>query len=249
MAGGQSPAPDGATRPDGPPQTNGAPDAAAGQDGSAERPPDVQARDGGAPCPGACTPGATQPCEGCPNTWQVCTDLCTWEACTCPVVNKRVFVTRQWFTGNLGALQGAHANCQRAAQAAALPGAYKAWLSDAQQSPATTMTRHNGPYILVNGIRVANSWADLTGGLLLRPIDRDEYGQLVRQPFVCEGGEVWTNTTFDGRTKGLLDCLGWSAVTSTSTAGNVKYFDRKWSDSGCISITCASELPLYCVEQ
>ena len=121
-----------------------------------------------------------------------------------------MFATSTRHTGNLGGLAGAHAICQQLAAGAGLTGTYRAWLSDALSGPASTMVHSSVPYVLVGGERIADNWADLTDGSIEHAIDRDEHGrQLDPEPFVCEGGEVWTNTTAAGSPSGLNDCLGW----------------------------------------
>jgi len=46
-----------------------------------------------------------------------------------PVCVRRVFITSTVFTSDLGGLEGADATCQNLADAAALDGTFKAWLS------------------------------------------------------------------------------------------------------------------------
>ena len=88
-----------------------------------------------------------------------------------------MFLTSATYTGNLRAeasavglgtfgsgLEAGDALCQRLATAAALPGIYKAWLSDLTGSPSTRLTQWLGGYTRVDGVRVADSWADLTDG-------------------------------------------------------------------------------------
>jgi hypothetical protein len=106
---------------------------------------------------------------------------------------KIVFVSSAKFTGNLGGVAGADAKCQQLAEAAGLPGTYKAWLSDGTSSPSTTFTRWNGPYLLVDGTEVASNWEGLTEQFHLAPISITETGQDVGESF------VWTNTSASGR--------------------------------------------------
>jgi hypothetical protein len=105
---------------------------------------------------------------------------------------KIVFVSSAKYTGNLGGVAGAAAKCQQLAEAAGLPGNYKAWLSDKTSSPAATFTRWNGPYVLVDGTEVASKWEGLTEDFHLAPITITETGQ--------DTGEslVWTNTSASG---------------------------------------------------
>ena len=164
--------------------------------------------------------------------------------------DRMIFVTSQSFAGDLGGLSGADERCQAAAEAAGLRGSFMAWLADSTGSPATRLRQHPGPFLRTDGTMVAASWTDLTDGALLAPIDRDENGSPSKGTFICQGGEVWTSTKASGD---LVDppahCADWTSVEATGTAGNVQFADSRWADSGCTSITCQSDLPLYCVQQ
>ncbi len=95
-------------------------------------------------------------------------------------VTKIVFITSTIFAdGNLGGIVGADAECQALADAASLSGTFLAWLSDSLgNSPATdpNFVKSEVPYLRVDGIMVASSWADLVDGSLLAPIEVDEQG-------------------------------------------------------------------------
>ena len=161
---------------------------------------------------------------------------------------RRIFVTRDRYTGNMGGLAGAHGLCTQLANAAGLTGSYKAWLSTATSGPAAFMAPSPVPYVLATGQAVATGWADLVDGSLLRPIDRDQNGDLANPQQICEGGEVWTNTTAAGTPTGAADCAGWTSLALdaalASAAGNLRYSDARWTSSGCRSIGCNSALQI-----
>jgi hypothetical protein len=163
-----------------------------------------------------------------------------------PIVVKRVFVTSTTTSGAIGGLLAADSFCQARANAAALPGAYMAWLSDATDSPSRRMTRHSGPYVLTNGTRVADDWADLTDGSLRNPIDVDELGRAS----TLAGCRVWTNTTTFGGVKGAESCEKWSSnlALSMGAAGVASATNATWTE-GCGGVLCVSSLALYCFEQ
>ncbi|MCA9638983.1 MAG: DUF4215 domain-containing protein, partial [Myxococcales bacterium] len=100
--------------------------------------------------------------DGNQNNNDGCNSMCKLEA-------RRVFVTSTLYQGNLGGLAGADAKCQARAQAAGLPGTFLAWLSDNTNNPNTRFTKSMGPYVLVNGTKIANNYTDLTDGTLLAP--------------------------------------------------------------------------------
>jgi hypothetical protein len=113
------------------------------------------------------------------------------------------------------------------------------------------MVHSSVPYVLVNGERIADNWADLTDGSLRHEIDRDEQGrELTPQPMVCAGGEVWPNTTRAGNPAGLNDCLGWRSTTGSSNNGTMREKNTRWTDNdACANTSCLTDLPLYCFEQ
>jgi hypothetical protein len=192
------------------------------------------------------------PADG-PSAVEAPIDVASDLAAEAPPGPKRIFVTRGRYTGNLGGLAGAHELCSQLATAAGLTGSYMAWLSTAASGPAAFMTPHPGPYVLPTGEMVAASWADLVDGSILRPIDRDQNGDGADPQRICEGGEVWTNTTAAGTPLGATDCGGWTSqaleLSLASSAGNLRYTDARWTNSGCRAIGCSFALQIYCLEQ
>jgi hypothetical protein len=229
----------------------------AGPDRTADGAPDRQ-RDGGVPPPDAAadrSPDASPDLAPVPDAGpdaepDAGPDAAPDLAPDATMAGRRVFATSSRHTGNLGGLAGAHAICQQIAAEAGLPGTYRAWLSDALSGPASTMVHSSVPYVLVTGERIADNWADLTDGSIRHAIDRDERGRLLDpEPFVCEGGEVWSNTTATGTSSGLADCLGWRATGATSNNGSMKQKNGRWTDDTCDNTSCLTDLPLYCFEQ
>jgi hypothetical protein len=172
---------------------------------------------------------------------------------------RTVFVTSSVHDGSLGGLLAGDAICRARAAAARLPGTYKVWLADASMSPASRMTRPAGPYQLVTGEVVARGWDDLVDGMILAKINRTENGLLVAGSgcmpagsichFICEGGEVWSNVDAGGKRRSVVDCNQWTSTTATGTAGSTGETDVAWTEGRCTSITCQSQLPLFCVQQ
>jgi hypothetical protein len=178
--------------------------------------------------------------------------------------NKLVFVTSRVYSANLGGLSGADAKCQAHAEAAGLPGVYKAWLSDSTTFAADRFTHAEVPYTLIDGTRVAADWSTLTSGSILHAINlsdaRGEGPGARINP--CLGGEccaavVWTGTdpsgSWDPDAFGLQvhDCNGW---TTTAVDGSRLWlgnwssdFLGGWTES-CLG-DCTFLAPLYCFEQ
>lgn len=164
---------------------------------------------------------------------------------------KRVFVSSTTSTGNMGGLNGADNICQTRANAAALGGTWKAWLSSSTTSAASRLTQSSSPYVLVNGTLVANNWADLTDGSIVNPINRTEFGN------VTANGAVWTHTTTTGAqatTNAGQVCSDWTVSTSGNTlvhcAGSPFQVNGDWTAgySGC-AYPCNQQWPLFCFEQ
>lgn len=157
---------------------------------------------------------------------------------------RRVFATSTVQSGALGGLAGADAICQARADAAALGGTFKAWLSDASQNPATRLTRAFADYALVTGTVIAHGWGDLLDGALEHAIDADETGAALSSP-----RGAWTNTTISGGFGGQ-SCNDWTTGTvgTNGVWGAVDATDATWTNE-VASTDCSRTLHLYCFEQ
>jgi hypothetical protein len=157
----------------------------------------------------------------------------------CGIGPKRAFITSTATQGNMGGLAGADARCQSLADAAKLPGAYKAWLSDAQASPLTRFTHSALPYIRVDGTQIAADWASLISGALTG-IGMEENG--VSLPTIS----IWTGTNDDGT--GAANCNGWTSSDPSYTGvyGGSNY-SSEWSNTGVFN--CDFGTNMYCFEQ
>lgn len=168
---------------------------------------------------------------------------------------KRVFATGAGYTGNLGGVAGADAKCQAAANAASLTGDYKAWIADstAASAPATRFTQSSGPYRMLDGRILAESWADLVDGGNngategnMTALNITETGAVIP----ISTGASWTNVANDGTRKGTTDtCNNWSSALNTDNGHTgVITTVRGWTDTQ--SYACDSNyLHLYCFEQ
>jgi hypothetical protein len=155
----------------------------------------------------------------------------------------RVFVSGTFYGGNLGGLTGADSICQSLAQAAGLPGTYKAWLSDSTASPSTRFVRSTGPYRLVGGNKVADNWTDLTNGSLDVPIIVTEMGAAV-----ASGTAVWTHTQPNGAALASANhCGNWGTATGDGDVGDLAASNATWTVDE--TLACNSEGRLYCFQQ
>jgi hypothetical protein len=177
-----------------------------------------------------------------------CGDACVvqqaCEGASC-VAARRVFLSSTQQNGNMGGAAGADAICQGLADAAELGGTWLAYLVDSSNG----LNRHSQadvPYVRLDGVRVANNWADLSDESILAQLNYTETRQTA-------GGNVWTGLINVGGT-GNDDCDDWtydgggclegSACGGAGQSGNV---NENWD--GFYIYQCASNYRLYCIEQ
>ena len=156
-----------------------------------------------------------------------------------------VFVTHGRFDGNLGGLAGADQKCAQEAQAAGLPGTFKAWLSDATTSAASRLTHATIPYRLVDGTKVADDWTDLTDASL------DAAITLTPTCGNDGGGGAWTNTDPSGAISNpFLSCTNWTSAGDSGGDGYVGATDGDWTANSAFPFdTCSVTSRLYCFGQ
>jgi hypothetical protein len=176
--------------------------------------------------------------------------------------SKFIFVSSETYTGDLGGLSGADAKCQALAEAASLPGTYKAWLSDGFTSAATRLTHSTGPYTLPDGTLVANDWGQLTSGSLISYIEETETGGLPPPSNTecnCVGADAgpasaaaWTDTDYTGAlVDSSLDCDNWTSTVSVNSDWGAVYPPSAgdWASACSGYPGCSGLASLYCLEQ
>jgi hypothetical protein len=174
-----------------------------------------------------------------------CTGCCARDGACGPCL---AFVTSSLHDGDLNGLAGADQRCQLHADLAAtpLPGSYKAWLGDATESPATRFRRSAHGYQRVDGVTIADDWADLTDGTLDNPINKTELNA------VPQGGQgrVWTNTEANGgQSFSFAECGNWESNGSqTGRFGLHASTDPTWTALG-FAQGCGFSAALYCFQQ
>jgi cysteine-rich repeat protein len=171
------------------------------------------------------------------------------DACNnqCHLASKRVFVTSMEYNGNLGGIAGADAKCQGLAMGAGLPGMYMAWVTDGNNNttaPASRfLTKAAVPYLLPDGTKVADNWADLIDGSLDAPINRTETGAQANGE-----ASVWTDTGPNGSSAGMVDCTSWTATNQSGTYGDMSATNGSWTNTGNTT-GCTNTLRIYCFQQ
>jgi hypothetical protein len=164
------------------------------------------------------------------------------DGATTPGQTKRIFVSSNTYSGNLGGLAGADAKCAAMASAASLSGIFKAWLSDHSSTAASRLTHANVPYVRTDGVVVAANWAGLTSGTLQNPISATETKTAPINPTY-----VWTNTDSNGAEHGQYNCYNWTDSGSASAYSGRFTETTGWSYS--VQDVCSSQAHLYCIEQ
>ncbi len=175
------------------------------------------------------------------------------------------FVTSVAYPGNLGGIAGADAKCQSRADAAGLPGTFKAWISDSTTDAYCHI--HNltgkkatncgglaalpvaaGPWIKTNGAPFAPTIDKLTASphVVYTPLNYDEFGNL----FLPTWAGNYTNTDWNGvYFSGYAACNDWTDGTvSTEAVGGQVYSaaNNLWGSG--FGYSCASSLPLICMQ-
>lgn len=193
------------------------------------------------------------------------TGACSYSAASgvsgCKAV-RRVFVTSQRFTGNLGRTDGADALCAQAASNAKLGGTWKAWLAGHNQLgqsalPAGWADKGSAPYVRTDGAVVASGWNDLIDGSLGNPINVDEHGKTVTgdadAEYCKQITRVWTNAEKNGNLttpSTNYSCSDWTynATGRRGYVGNAAAKDATWTRTACAE-GCHMTARLYCFEQ
>jgi hypothetical protein len=161
-----------------------------------------------------------------------------------------VFTTSGVYNGNLGGIAGADAICQSLAQNVCLTGTFLAWLGTAASAPASRFNHQAVPYRRVDGVVVANDWADLVDGAIANAIDLTESGAPAPEDNTgCPTARtVWSGVSQDGTSWGG-GCADWQDGTDASGGqwGWIESLDM-WS-SWCSGGVCSWVAPFYCFQQ
>lgn len=162
---------------------------------------------------------------------------------------RLAFVTTTTGSGHLatwpqaGGAQGVPAGdnvCRAEAAAAGLPHAatFKAWLADRTGGTGSALRfQHDGPWRRVDGVRIADSIANLSSGRLQAPINQTLDGSYLALNF------VWTGTNSNGSAN--LNCDGWTSTANQGVPGLANHSNSSWTflSEG----PCDEFMRLYCL--
>lgn len=167
--------------------------------------------------------------------------------------NKVIFTTSTAGSGDLTAWSDAGSStraaagdaiCQAHAGRAGLANSanFKAWLSQTNGLvSASNRITSDGPWVRADGVKVADSKADLIDGSLATSLNIDENGVMITTDI-----NVWTGTSDTGMM--MADtCSDWNSAFANGVYGNVKSAGQWWS-SFVGSSSCSSNRRLYCLE-
>lgn len=161
---------------------------------------------------------------------------------------KLIFASSQVFDGNLGGSNGADQKCQQLATASGLPGQYKSYTNDGMRSSPAYSSSPNVPFVVIGGdypagpTLIANAEEFPSSSIsLVNPIGETELQTHI------DGSLVWTG--LDGGNPTGYDCQGWTSNlhSDAGTVGNSRSVDSTWSNYR--TLTCDTQLRLYCWQQ
>lgn len=163
--------------------------------------------------------------------------------CDC---SKKVFISSEVYSGNLGGLLGADAICQGLADSAGIGGTFKAWLSSGTNDPIHRFKQSFYQYVRVDGALVANNWSDLVDSTISNPINVTELGETLQDAL------VWTNTYAHGATSHYQSnpCNSWTDGTYNYNAimiGSASQTNAYWTYG--YGGNCVGPSHLYCFQQ
>lgn len=209
--------------------------------------PEFEECDGGGPDGGGEIEGLDTKCQA----------GCTWDG-------RIMFISSMPMGANLGGLTGADLRCQNLAEAAHLTGhaGYRAWLSDADESPLDRLNFSPERLVLLSGVEVAENLEALIAN---GPGDGISVTEL--RTTLMEA-RVWTNTAVTGEVFSDTDhCKNWTSTAPTnpdnspsaaSTGLNAmpklpqdkwdEWSDGRWWTHYILPRKCSYTAHLYCIE-
>ena len=127
---------------------------------------------------------------------------------------------------------------------------WKAWLVTTMGGPSTTFFQSPMPYVkyTATGVTaIAQSWADLTDGSLLSPINYTEARVALPTGNTCTSATaVWTGEAGKG------SCTDWTTngIDLKAGIGNYSSISGQWQVANCqLAYSCNKGARLYCFEQ
>lgn len=167
-----------------------------------------------------------------------------------PRAHKLAFVTSMAFTGNLDATALASGNtgiaagdsiCRNLAQAANVPDAetFKAYLPDGAHS--TERFEYDGPWQRLDGVKFADSLAQLRAGLINAPLSVMETGGYTVRP------DDFAWSAIDPNGNPTQDCTQWTLTTGFGRTSRLDTAGPNWPRAHVVQVHCGTSNRLYCL--
>jgi hypothetical protein len=134
--------------------------------------------------------------------------------------------------------------CNQAAQAAGLPGRYRAWISSASADARDRLAGARG-WVRTDGAPFADTVADLAEGRIRMPPSRDEFGQEIILDTI-EANAVATGTNEYGVVSPGHTCHEWAYDEMSTVMVGFTYGTTKFWASGNDLMACGEPMRLYC---
>ena len=152
------------------------------------------------------------------------------------------------FNDETAGIPGADLTCQNFAQDAGLENysKFKAWISNDITNAISRLT-YSGPWVLLNGVKIADNKAELVSGSVFTPINVNENGE---RQYARESGQVLTGTDTDGNSVTGYNCNDWNSLDGGGNVTVGTYFsaDAEWTSYESWAGGCAFWYNLYCLE-
>ena len=149
-----------------------------------------------------------------------------------------MFVTSVEYSGALGSVTAADADCQQLADTRGLSGVFRAWISDGTTDAFDRMA--DGPWYTTKGALAFGAKSDLRGA---------PQADLLDETGAFPIGAVWSGSDSAGAFAGD-DCGGWTKATADATAmtGTGLRSDTAWG-GGHAHGRCDGKASLVCFQQ
>jgi len=161
---------------------------------------------------------------------------------------KKVFLSSAEGNGDLSSwsdavgtgLEAGDAICQARADSVGLEGTFIAWLSDSSTNAIDRLTS-NGPWVRLDGVKIANDISEFNNGELFTSINLSEMNTY------HIGSNVWTGTDNYGIKKNDT-CNDWmdGSGSYSGVVGHSSNVERYWSEY--FTPPCSYQYRLYCFE-
>ncbi len=165
---------------------------------------------------------------------------------TNPVAPQAELVRRAFLSSTLfvhdGGLAGADSLCQSDANAATLPGTFRALLATSTASALARFDTTGAPWARPDGTLIAATAADFSAGRFLAPINQAAAGTYISNAQATTGASAP-----DVIGSASTTCMNWTRGSSSATRliGTVNSVNVY----STIQTNCSQPAPLYCLEQ